>query len=115
MLFRWPKQKAGYENSGININGAVECMYLALYDAATPSTNPIQQVRCTKNPESYAWFAVATYLSTVGKAHQDWSTGACRDQGSSAATVTVTRGNVPKRTPAFENFRATNESFTFTA
>lgn len=74
-------------------------MYLALYDLAEKVVARVTSMRATKNPESYAWFGVGSYLSTFGKAQQDWSSGACRDKGSPAETVTVTREpNVPRQT-----------------
>lgn len=118
-IFRWPRLKKAFTDTGIQIHGAIECMYLSLYDKAGPASSRIDQVRSTKNPESYAWFAVANYMSTVGSAHQDWSTGACRDKGAEFMTVTVTRGaSIPKRTAPILSPRepmAYAESSIFTA
>jgi hypothetical protein len=113
---RWPAQKAGFKDTGFNIHGAVEAMYISLFDAATPAETKLDDFRSTKSPESYAWFAVANYLSTVGIGRQDWSTGACREEGADVMTVTVTRGDkVPKRTVGLAGPTIVVDGTTFTA
>lgn len=115
-LYSWPLQKSAFLDTKRNIHGAVEAMYLSLYDAADPPETVLDDVRSTKAPETYAWFAVANYMSTVGTAHQDWSTGACREEGADVMTVTVTRGNdIPKRTVAIRSATEGAESSKFTA
>ena len=103
---RWPKQKHAFQDSGKNTYGGVECLYLNLYDAALPRQGNVNNMKSTKNPESYAWFAIANYMSTIGRAHQDWSTGACREEGDETQTVTVIRGGIPRRTAAPVSSRA---------
>lgn len=64
-------------------------MYLALWDKAAKINNNIDDYQSTKNPETYAWYAVAYYLSTKGDGKSEWSTGAARPHGSEPAGVTV--------------------------
>ena len=91
-------------------------MYISLFDAAAPADTNLQDVRSTKAAESYAWYAVANYLSTVGIERQDWSTGACRGEGAEVKTVTVTRGDqVPKRTVGLAGPTDVVDMTTFTA
>ena len=116
MWSRWPESKNAFIDTKRNVHGAVECMYVALYDAADPPEAAIEDVRSTKAPEFYAWFAVANYLSTVGTGHQDWSTGACREEGADVARVTVIRGgDIPKRTAEIPRTLSTLEVSSFTA
>lgn len=96
--YSWPAKKSGFVDSGKPTYGAVECMYLALYDVAEDDDtvdrsqeHQPEYGHATKNPETYAWFGVAAYLSVEGAAHQDWSTGAAREKGSLESRVTVTR------------------------
>jgi hypothetical protein len=115
-ISRWPALKDAFIDTKENIHGAVEAMYISLYDAAAPADTNIQDVRSTKAPEAYAWFAVANYMSTVGSDHQDWSTGACREEGADVMTVTVTRGkDVPKRTVGLAGPTEVVDMTTFTA
>lgn len=91
--------KSGFVNTRAHAYGAVECMYTALHDLAEPKTDELGTLDTSKNPESYAWFGVAKYLSIHGTAHQDWSSGGCRNEGSPAEIVTVSRApNVPRQT-----------------
>lgn len=64
-------------------------MYLALYDMASKVVTNIDDYLSTRNPESYAWFAAASYLSRHGEGKMDWSTGAARPDGSDQESVTV--------------------------
>lgn len=71
-------------------------MYLGLYDNSEP-VETFGNLLAIKNPESYAWFGLALYMTTEGPKHQDWSTGACRDHDSPPARVTVTIDKVIPR------------------
>ena len=64
-------------------------MYLALWDKAAAINNNIDQYESAKNPETYAWYAVAYYLSTQGEGKSEWSTGAARPHGTEPGQVTV--------------------------
>ncbi|GIZ36643.1 hypothetical protein CKM354_000011200 [Cercospora kikuchii] len=92
----WPQEKKGWVERATNTDGGIDCMYLGLWDAAAP-LEPLENQASVKNPESYAWFGLALYLTTEGPAHQDWSTGAAREKAAPPERVTVTiPGKVPR-------------------
>lgn len=79
-------------------------MYLALHDIADPSPEAPDDYESTKNPESYAWFALALYMTLEGGSRQDWSTGACRaDAPDGIASVTASGSKVPRAETSFRS------------
>ncbi|CAK3953023.1 hypothetical protein DOTSEDRAFT_37590 [Lecanosticta acicola] len=98
-LKSWPRQKSAWKLGKYNTDGAIMCMYLALHDMAEPVAAKAD-LEGIKDPETYAWFGLALYMTTEGRDHQDWSTGACRDHGSPPRMVTVTKGIMGRQAQA---------------
>ena len=79
-LPRFPAENKWFSPSKYSVLGPVRCMYLALYDRATPRAANVDGLLALKNPESYAWFGLTNALHNIDK--MDWSTGEARAAGS---------------------------------
>jgi len=87
---------------------------LALWDKADKIVATIDEYESTKNPESYAWFAVAAYLSTQGEGKSEWSAGRARPDGTEPSNVTP-KMDPPAKAKRVVDVKALPRTFTTVA